>query len=408
MTDKRRSALQPSFVEDCGDVIEEIAIALPQFILDKDQGAAAAVLAMIGNLVASFKPHMHVLLLCEGSGRARAEAWLSHLALRCSATLVDVGEGALSKSGFWIQDCLHVRIGCDGYRIGDTFTDNANSLARWLARQQRCTWERLELHMAGGNHLVGPDFRIVGFDSIRLSAARHFGGDSGLQHALDRIQALDARPVHVFGFRADELRARHAGSPAPHLPTAGLTAVAASICQADRWYQFGLHVDQFVSITGLSQSGQPLLLIADPVSPSHPHAAQVVSAKRQIDACARHLSRAGFAVLRNPVPFAPGLAGQRFFPRLYNNVIVENGIRPGEAKPLVWMPSFGENYSLLAFDNENVALWHSLGFDVILVGGAESVAEHGGALRCVSKVLRRKGRAMFLPDNVNANNASVG
>jgi hypothetical protein len=145
----------------------------------------------------------------------------------------------------------------------------------------------------------------------------------------------------------------------------------------------------FVSLTGKQRDGQPIIVVADPLSPTHPDTAQVVNASRQLDASSERLTRRGFAVLRNPVPYLVSANG-KLMPRLYNNVLVENEVRAGRQRPLVWMPGFGDAEPLQAFDASNAGLWADLGFEVVRVAGWSPLAAINGGLRCASKVLRRR------------------
>ena len=134
-----------------------------------------------------------------------------------------------------------------------------------------------------------------------------------------------------------------------------------------------------------------MLLLADPRSTLDPDGARVPGWAEQLDATAERLEDDGFAVLRNKVPY---LAHPAYAPnpslRAYNNVMLENAIRTGRSRPLVWLPHFGDlEPDLEAYDSANRAVWETLGFEVVPVPGWSALVRAGGALRCASKILRR-------------------
>jgi hypothetical protein len=108
-----------------------------------------------------------------------------------------------------------------------------------------------------------------------------------------------------------------------------------------------------------------------------------------LDASLFFLEEQGFAVNRNPVPLAVVSDTGKRLPRLYNNVLLENALRPGRSRPQVWVPQFGDREALEEFDSRNLAIWQRLGFDPVPVPGWSCLASRNGAIRCVTKALRR-------------------
>lgn len=365
-------------LEDCGGLIEDIAAALPPQVLDGSR-ASNEMLNGLGNLAASFLPDMRLILLAEERSEATAQTWAAAAGIKARVEIVPVANGGLHPTAFWIQDGFHVRHRDRQSRFDLARSDNAGQHGQWLGDGLGIATGAFDFHLAGGNQLVGPDFRLVGYRSIELSA-RAVNDRQALCRAFGMIADIDPRPVHLFGFRASDFseadhRIRGEGAtPPPRRRSAP--------------HQAGFHIDTVVSLTGKQQVGQPVILVADPVSPTHPGVAQVVNAKRQLDASAERLRRRGFVVLRNAVPYAVATHG-KLMPRLYNNVLVENEIRFGRPRPLVWMPCFGDAEPLEDFDDRNAAIWCDLGFEVVRVSGWSPLAAINGALRCATKVLRR-------------------
>ena len=370
------------FIEDCGGVIEEIAMAIPPTWFTSS--VEAGTLHAFGCLIKALEQETSLLLLVEAGSSAGARQWIGNLDPKCSVKICDgVPAGEMDHKSCWIQDAVHVRYIGRRRRFEKALSENPGNHADWLARDDGSTASALDLHLAGGNQIVGDSYRIVGEKSLEFSSQYYLGAKGNICAALERIAGLDPRPTHIFGFRAADLSsAESSASTGYH-----------SLQRRGPPHQCGFHVDTFVASTGISSAGQPLILVADAISAGHSTTVQVINIKKQLDASAARLAQRGFKVLRNPVPYAVCPENGKSMPRLYNNVIVENDMRPARQKPLVWLPVFGDDKSLRAFDDENVAIWRQLGFEVIQVEGWNSLAHRNGALRCATKILRRTGRS---------------
>jgi hypothetical protein len=361
-------------VEDCGGLIEEIAMAIPPRLLHGLEASDAGALNVLSNLIAAFELGMKLHLFVETADRTSAQGWLEKLEPRCACDIVGVENGCMGSTAFWIQDAVHVRVSNDSRRFDRAFSENGGRHADWLAAHFGTPVGQFSMHLAGGNQLVGRDFRLVGMRSLELSSWPSLGGNGEICDAYERIARVDPRPLHVFGYRPGDLE----GS---------VRDQAKSLLGRNAPRQCSFHLDLFVSLTGLVRDGRPLLVVADPISTTHPAAKKVVNAKRELDASVARLVARGFAVERNPVPYAVSPTTHKLVPCLYNNVLIENALRPDRLKPLVWLPCFGSE--LDAFDAENAGIWQDLGFDVMRVHGWNALAGSNGALRCATKVVKR-------------------
>lgn len=179
---------------------------------------------------------------------------------------------------FLIAECS------EGVIYIETLSDNNNRHAEWLSGLNGARVEYLNLSLAGGNILVGEDFRVVGASSVEMSTRRPIG-DGNRVRALERIRSLDPRPLYVFGYRSplDGERASDRIGPEPEL-----------------LHQVAGHLDMFVSLTGLSRNGKAVILVADPESAlagdRDPYCSDL---KGKLDLSARHLTEDGFEVIRN-------------------------------------------------------------------------------------------------------------
>ncbi|EHS52393.1 hypothetical protein PDO_0021 [Rhizobium sp. PDO1-076] len=359
----------PALVADCGGLIGQIALAVPTaFFQSADVFGGCRPLVPIGNLIRAFPAELEVCLLVDDTAVRLANNWIASLDSLCSLRLAVLDSSAGVVPGPWIQDMFHVRTASARHTGFDHACDMqfvlvpGNPVGRCLADFLAVAVAELSLDLPGGNQLVGGDFRLIGHSDLQRASPVDTS-------SCNPLRMLDPRPVSVFGYRL------HSG------PASADTAFS-------RLHQYGFHVDQFVSLTGLHQEGRPLLLVGEP------HLAEqgsilVDNARMLLDASVALLVEQGFAVIRNPVPFVVAPDSGKRLPRLYNNVIVENAVREGRSKPMVWLPQFADAEPLANDDARNCMLWEELGFDVVPVPGWSHLASRNGALRCASKVLKR-------------------
>lgn len=373
-----------SLVADCGGLVCTIALALPaSFFADGWSHNAVSPLVPIGHLLSALPADVRAVILIDRSCLAPARNWLDGLDISCTAELLPL-DGNNQPSHPWIQDMLHVRAGDGGEDVEAELLSTAeNVITGALAHHLGLVTKVLDIVLAGGNQLVGPDFRLVGHSSLHED--RGIGKSVGAERSerWQRIQALDGRTVHRFGYRPEDL-----GKSSTPFDLSLLTA-SAPVTASEKMHQCGFHVDQFVSVTGLKRDGHPLLLLADPVALEVSYGRIATDLKRKLDASALSLARQGFAIQRNPIPVLPAIDTNKCLPRLYNNVLLENVTRSGQKRPFVWVPHFGDIEALAGFDEENRQIWERLGFHAVGVAGWSHLASRNGALRCATKVINR-------------------
>ncbi|KJF73099.1 hypothetical protein [Agrobacterium arsenijevicii] len=376
------AALPPSLVPDCGGPIRTIAFTLPApfFADDRTEGCVSP-LVPIGNLLSALPSDVTALVLIDHACLASAQNWLDRLAIPCVAELVPLN-GNDSVSHPWIQDMFHVRVGGNGV-VTELMSAVENAVAGRLANHLGVATAASHVTLPGGNQLVGPDFRLVGHSSLQDDRGITSKTTTERPQQWQRVQALDSRTVHSFGYRPEDLSNASASIDLSLIKTP-LPAIAAG-----KMHQCGFHVDQFVSVTGLQSDDRPLLLVADPLAHTGCDARAATDLKRKLDASALSLARQGFAIARNPIPVSPAIDNNKCLPRLYNNVLVENIVRSGQTRPFVWIPHFGDVEALDGFDEDNRQLWEKLGFYAIGVSGWSHFASRNGALRCATKVINR-------------------
>lgn len=331
---------------DYGGPIEEIALCNPGGPHDRD------VVRAHRSLIEQLPREVAVALVCRAEDAARLERWLARLGVT-RGRVVPVVE-RLGANAIWIQDPFMIVAERRRRTYVSVAAEHPCGFADWLADERGA--ERSTLKLAGGNCLVGRDFRIVGAAAIEAEAGR--ATPARLRRAMARHAAFDPRPLHVYG-------------------------------DGDM-VQEPFHLDLALALTGCrTWRGEPIVLLARPDRSS-----------TGLNRIAERLRADGFHVLRNAVP----TAGSGYL--AYNNVLVESTVRPGESRPLVFVPQFGDRRrSLHEHDRAACALWTVLGFGVRPVGGWAPFGFAGGALRCASKVLKRgawRGSERVIEDHVLA------
>lgn len=358
-----------NLLPDCGGLVEQLAIAIPAALLRSPAATdPCRPLVPISKLIEAFPADVRIVVMVDNACAMEAQAWLDRLDRNAQILLSPLNPSANAISSPWLQDAFHVKAPDPTTGFEQRYMAvSGDGPARQLARLTGAEIDAMGFHLDGGNQLVGPDFRIIGYSEIER---------------IDAVRRLDQRPVSLFGYHVDAL-----GATAR--PAGGSALFRSAATRPSPMHQFGYHIDQFVTLTGLYRNGKPLLVVGQPV-PSDTPSPIVATASRCLDASAVFLEEQGFAILRNPVAFAITPDTNKRQPRLYNNAIVENDIRVGQERPIVWLPQFSDFEELGDIDEANVNLWESLGFRIERVFGWTHLASRCGALRCISKVLFRK------------------
>ncbi|MEE4013746.1 hypothetical protein V1T76_16885 [Roseibium sp. FZY0029] len=398
-----------TIVPDCGGLIDKIAISLPNKVFESENPHAEKILTAIGNLLGAMPSNVSILVFTDASNEAAAQDWFK-LQTSCPHEIILAGDVPLQSADIWTQDSFLVQTRGSDLRLAAPKSDWPNGLLpSLLADHLSVACNDLPLFLPGGDQIVGEDFRLIGQTSRLRSAATKYGGDGTLLEADRRISQLDYRPVCYWGYRRSDLtrnpssywgRERSdnetisASEEKKDLLLSQIVLQSASQLTrirpdlVTRIERCESHVDRYVSPTGLRRNGKNLLLLADPVAVTPEAESKAKREKRLLDVSEYWLREQGFEIIRNPVPFATDVKNA-IRPRLYNNILLENAVRDGNGKPIMWLPCFGEDERFTDYDTENARLWMDLGFEPKQVYGWESLAHANGALRCSSKVISR-------------------
>ncbi|WP_459856575.1 hypothetical protein [Dongia sp. agr-C8] len=344
---------QRRLMADCGSAIRRVAVAMPPEIFRPEQSERLDVYL---GLCTALAAHADVTILCEEGSDAELRPWLSRIeAPRMPTIAATAPVGGLQDRGYWIRDsflCAEAA-GTSKYLVPSG--QPPESPAGWLAEMDGATIEPICARIAGGNCLVGPDFWLVGIESVSGTAEAVTQGDLGAAEAA--IRNLDERPLTLVGYDPE----------------------TADGCRYQPWF----HLDLFMTVTGRVMNGKPELLLAEPLSTPDPEGPRNRLYAPHVEAVAERLRRS-FELARNPVPFVPTPGSREPRLRAYNNALVQND------PPIVWLPQFADREpEMRAADLRNRTIWEDRGFSVVPVFGWSGFVNASGALRCATKVLGR-------------------
>ncbi len=126
-------------------------------------------------------------------------------------------------------------------------------------------------------------------------------------------------------------------------------------------YPLLYHIDLFLTLTGLAENGQYVVLLGHCVALDAASETLAAQQNKCLNSIAARLeSQYGLKVVRNPLPLNQHLYS-------YNNCLLEV---TNDSKT-VWLPSYAsehpDNAALLELEKENEAIWRALGFKPCLV-----------------------------------------
>lgn len=399
---------------DCGGIIQEVAITLHKAYLHGPTFQAKAIRQALKSVVSALPENVVVYVVSDAEEPDVAN-WFPQ---KPAGTFHVVSETSakLRRSTFWTQDPLLVQNSGDNVRLSKIKADRPGRHARVLAEHLGHSYLKNHIFLPGGDHIIGKTFRLIGRNSLNKTASQ---AQISSDQAMTLFEWIDPKPIYLWQHSDDALLTfSHVASlPYAPLPSGSLPAIknkdfvewhkrlqeielepaelymsllSGGLKQfSEHRYEF--HVDRLASATGCMNGEKEIILIADPVSPVDDYTEVANAFKKMLDRHVEYLEQTGkFKIVRNPIPFAVHPQKGELFPRLYNNVLLENQPRNGHDKPIVWLPCFGENPLFTDFDDRNARIWENLGFEVHRVHGFEDIAYLDGALRCICKVLRRE------------------
>lgn len=160
------SAIRPlPLMPDYGGLIRTIALALPASFFAENRAAdTVSPLVPIGNLLSALPADITAVILIDRASLGPARDWFGSLPAPCGTELIPLLAGNDSVSHPWIQDMFHVRA-VDPATEFVLVTEKAIGVS--LAEYLGAATTHSDVALAGGNQLVGPDFRLVGQSSLQ-------------------------------------------------------------------------------------------------------------------------------------------------------------------------------------------------------------------------------------------------
>jgi hypothetical protein len=367
---------RPSLLSDVTGRIEHVFFALPSY----DRNQASLLLACFRDVLQALEPGVRVTLLRRAELASLADAELSQhgrldtidwdegfvLRLRDAKATVHgstlrISRLALPDFTSWVQDPFLIA--------------NENT--------QPCVWASPVVKREYG----GWD------DELPHRLARHLGWPLRLLPA--GVEAgnvlVDDRHV-VIGSDVPKERGDDWPALRDRLHTGGRDLIVPDAGQRQPVF----HLDLCVTLAGPDARGTHFALVGSVqracALTAQPFDDKLALVEQRLDAVAASLTGYGYRVKRLPlVPIEVA-----HFPEgawlSYNNCLVQVWTEAGEQRRVVVMPGFAgdETPELEAADRAATEVWSELGFEVRIARGAFTrMAEFGGSLRCMTKVLRR-------------------
>ncbi|WP_119389354.1 hypothetical protein [Taklimakanibacter lacteus] len=378
---------------DLGGAVKRIAMQFAPFLFqDADRRAVYA------SLLGEFGCTTHVSVLIDATQADLFDDWVSGLALKCTVVPVPVPGDELGKIRVWIRDSFLCAMegSTRRYLRPSSSKDEDGSQAQWLGQFDGTTVEPVNVHLDGGDCLVGLGIWFVGAQAVWHTADME-GQTCTYPEALARIGAIQGQLPFVVGYKVANIRnkfqwllselrykAREAAAERSEVrPLSGLfpglvitltilRQVLFFLMNQDELTQTWAHVDLIFCPTGRKKGDKHTILVAQAQDGN-----EADGQNDRLNAVADHLTSQGFDVQRNPTFFVVSdeyILG-------YNNVIMQTN------PDIVWLPQFGGKYAVE--DERNVEIWEGLGYEVRKIPGCLAFAKSQGAIRCLTNVVER-------------------
>ena len=271
-------------------------------------------------------------------------------------------------------------------------------------------------YLQGGNILCSLDYVLIGKDYVEKNKGRAFLGDE--QGVLNAFSGLfDGKKCISVGMQKSiphELRTppKEKGKCVTRLTFSGT-------------WQPVFHIDMFITLTGIrNEDDQKEILVIGSLDeaqrtlkdlglPFSDAFQQLSDAYAEYFKEIAHQLKAYFHVLEIPIfpgKASFGYAGTQYetnYFLTYNNVVIENfRDENGAQQKHVFMPTYAkddtpdskidktENEIRVQLDKKATKVWEKVGFKVFPMPDMESFASSGGAVHCLTKILKRNSNSI--------------
>lgn len=257
-----------------------------------------------------------------------------------------------------------------------------------------------ELCFEGGNIVCGEESVLIGYDTIALNAKLY---ETSFDDIESRFAELFGRPVITVGTESQAIgHIDLVVTPLAGKKIAIADSRAGAVLARTALQDAPGEIKQFeqacesnffgrADITELADLSGKVIRRPQIVEQTQVSIEASVTAADSLDAIARQMTEGGLEVVRIPalVPDVTSKFNEEGketpgFPFItYNNVLLENRSQ----EKIVYLPQYG----CRPLDEAGAHCWTSLGYTVKTIKGFSTSAMYGGALRCCTKVLARKG-----------------
>ncbi len=160
-----------------------------------------------------------------------------------------------------------------------------------------------------------------------------------------------------------------------------------------------IHLDLYMSLTGARIEGRYVILVgratlaAGSEAPDTDLIRSIEQINKYLDAVTEQLIQSGFYVRRNPIPVLQKRNEAESYLCAYNNCLTE----VSEDKSVVWLAKLSYQQEaapyfnhLKQLEDENVALWKELNFEVRLIeANFHTILDDQGSLHCITNEVLR-------------------
>jgi len=392
----------PRLISSSIGALTRVLLAFPRYVFQH-----ADHYQIHADLLRKLPSTTQLVLLVHVSMRPNLESLLHRLELSGRTTLIEVPESI--NFSVWMTDMGVITqeqgVGPEvlAEPVAVTRVNDA-MLAGLISTHIDISRSPQPLYFEGGNILVGDDFWLLGADNVDHSLhlgliEPHSQEDLAAQARHSFCAALEtSRQLHLIQStlevpRQFERPFIHQGEVWTEIFYAG---------NRYRTVQPIFHIDMFLTLAGRDADQRNIILVGDSAL-----AAEILGEPLLEQAMASHyddiagtLSRAGFSVIRTPLPLVhqddPETRTRKWYFASSNNALVQIV----GAQKQVWLPTYGHGRfaHLSATDAVNRRIWEDLNFMVTHLTDCHPLAYNLGGVRCMTQYLARRATASAFMD----------
>ncbi|MDQ3192304.1 MAG: hypothetical protein M3Q58_11990 [Bacteroidota bacterium] len=388
----------PSLISSAEGKIKKILFTLPDYVIKGDNNPYWNVFS---DLFLKLPSHSKIILLAQEDSHEFLINWFKQNKKEEQVQLIKLPN--YINISIWAEDAYAI---VRDSKSKKNYFIEPHSFPRWedgfIADfvSKHLGWKRTQipLYFEGGNILVGDNFWLLGADYPIISL--NYLNNLVVSKKAEPKSKLITRLYKKYLDKSRELIYVGCTLPVPSKQSSSFQF------NGEKWIQNYyrkneggtvqpiFHIDMFLTLAGRNEKGKYRIFVGDPKLASKILSLPVLAyaMTELFDNIAENLIKAGFEVIRNPLPLIYLDDEKEKFRTWHfatsNNAIVE--IINNENKT-VWLPTYGYGNweELKKTDEYNKKLWEDLGFKVILLGDFHPFIENSGSLHCIKKYLER-------------------